>query len=168
MIEYLPLVLTGIGIIVSILYYTSVLRNANKTRQSQLFTNIYNQSFANPDFLKAVRVIQIKGTQINDADDLARAYDWFNPKPDDPEFLEAWSYVSSFFEGLGVFVREGLIPIRLIALTMTGLTLSVWSVQSPYLEAERARFGATRLWSEWEYLVNELTRYIDEHPELST
>ena len=32
-IEYLPLVLTGIGIIASILYYTMVLRNANKTQQ---------------------------------------------------------------------------------------------------------------------------------------
>ena len=38
MIEYLPLVLTGIGITVSILYYTSVLRNANKTQQMQLET----------------------------------------------------------------------------------------------------------------------------------
>jgi hypothetical protein len=38
MIEYLPLVLTGIGIIVSILYYSNVLRNANKTQQMQLET----------------------------------------------------------------------------------------------------------------------------------
>jgi hypothetical protein len=49
-IEYLPIVLTGIGIIVSILYYTSVLRNANKTqqqqldtRQAQLFMQMYNK-----------------------------------------------------------------------------------------------------------------------------
>ena len=38
MIEYLPLVLTGLGIIVSILYYTSVLRNQNETQQMQLET----------------------------------------------------------------------------------------------------------------------------------
>ena len=36
MIESIPYVLTGIGIIVSILYYTSVLRNANRTRELQL------------------------------------------------------------------------------------------------------------------------------------
>ena len=44
MIEYLPLVLTGIGIIVSILYYTSVLRNANKTREAQLFMQSYKET----------------------------------------------------------------------------------------------------------------------------
>jgi len=37
-IEYLALILTGLGIIVSILYYASVLRNANKTQQIQLET----------------------------------------------------------------------------------------------------------------------------------
>jgi hypothetical protein len=35
-LDYLPLVLTGIGIIASILYYASILRNANKTRELQL------------------------------------------------------------------------------------------------------------------------------------
>jgi hypothetical protein len=167
-IEYLPIVLTGLSITASILYYTNVLRNANRTRESQLFTNIYNQSFANPKFLNAVRKIQLKSQTIHSHKDLARAYDWFNPEPEDPEFLDAWNYVGSFFEGLGVFVREGLIPIRLIALTMSGVTQSVWSVQSPYLEDERKRFGATRLWSEWEYLYNELVKYMEEHPELAT
>jgi hypothetical protein len=33
MIESIPYVLTGIGIIISILYYTNVLQNANKTRE---------------------------------------------------------------------------------------------------------------------------------------
>ena len=36
MIEYLPLVLTGIGIIASIIYYANILNNANKTRELQL------------------------------------------------------------------------------------------------------------------------------------
>ena len=43
MIEYLPLVLTGIGIMASIIYYANVLRNANKTRETQLFYGIINQ-----------------------------------------------------------------------------------------------------------------------------
>jgi hypothetical protein len=38
MIEYLPLILTGIGIIASILYYSSVLRNANETQKQALET----------------------------------------------------------------------------------------------------------------------------------
>jgi len=63
-IEYLPIVLTGIGIIVSILYYTSVLRNANKTqqmqletRQAQMFMQIYSQ-VNSIDFKQAVMKMQ--------------------------------------------------------------------------------------------------------------
>ena len=43
MIEFLPLVLTGLGLTASIVYYASVLRNQNKTRQTQLFLQFYNR-----------------------------------------------------------------------------------------------------------------------------
>ena len=57
MIETIALVLTGLGLIASIVYYANILNNANKTRelqleaqkqteetrQAQLFMNIYNQ-----------------------------------------------------------------------------------------------------------------------------
>ncbi len=62
MIDYstLAIVLTGLGLTASILYYTMVLRNANKTqqlaletRQAQLFMQMYNRwrdTFGNNDF----------------------------------------------------------------------------------------------------------------------
>ena len=34
--EFLAIIFTGLGLIVSILYYTSILQNANKTRELQL------------------------------------------------------------------------------------------------------------------------------------
>ena len=62
-IENLPIVLTGLGLTASVLYYTMVLRNANKTRelqlraqeqaedtrQTQFFMNVYNR-FQDPEF----------------------------------------------------------------------------------------------------------------------
>ena len=60
MIEYLPIVLTGIGLTASILYYSINLRNANQTqqmqletRQLQLFMNI-NESRGSPEFQKLI------------------------------------------------------------------------------------------------------------------
>ena len=38
MIESIPLVVTGIGLTASIVYYASILRNANKTQQQALET----------------------------------------------------------------------------------------------------------------------------------
>jgi hypothetical protein len=43
-IENLPIVLTGIGIIVSILYHTSVLKNTSKSRQIQIISSIPTQT----------------------------------------------------------------------------------------------------------------------------
>ena len=71
-----------------------------------------------------------------------------------------------FYEGLGLFVKEGLIDIRLIALAFTGFTRSIWGTIAPYLDEVREFTGFSRFQSEFEYLVNELDAYLEEHPEL--
>lgn len=171
-----------VALLVGIVYYITIMRNQQKTRdltlkaqeqtlrtrESQLFMNIYNQSFANPQFLNAVRIIHLKSPEIKSTTDFMTAYDYYNPKPDDPAFVEAYNYVGSFYEGLGVFVKEGLIDIRLIALTMTGMTRSTWEVVGPYLDELREITGFKRMISEWEYLMNTLNTYIKENPELDT
>ena len=83
MIEYLPLVLTGIGIIVSLLYYTSVLRNAENTRRrDQLFLRFQS---IDKEWLKAYAYVISTDfedledfIQINNAKTNARALNWYN------------------------------------------------------------------------------------------
>ena len=170
------------GLLIGIVYYITIMRNQQKTRElnlmaqeqtlktreSQLFMNIYNQSFANPEFLQAVRTIQMRMPQIKNIEDFIQLYDYANPNPEDPEFVNSLLYIASWYEGLGVFVKEGLIDIRLIALTMAGMTKSLWQIIDPYLDEMRERSGFIRMSSEWEYLVNELNRYLEENPELYT
>ena len=81
------------GILVGIVYYISIMRNQQRTRdltlkaqeqtlrtrESQLFMNIYNQSMANPEFLHAGRIVHAKVPQIKSLDDWLRAYDFINP-----------------------------------------------------------------------------------------
>ena len=122
-IENLPLILTGLSITVSIVYYTSVLRNAKKTQQIQLETRqaqLFMQ-FVNP-FLsgeKSTYWHEIREWEMSDYDDFIRVWS-------DPENRKSFSQMSYWFETLGVYVREGLIPIRLVALTMTGMVTDFW------------------------------------------
>ena len=58
-------------------------------RAPQLFINIYSQSYSNPDFLNAARIIQIKAPQINSLKDFLTAYDYMNPNSEDPDFARA-------------------------------------------------------------------------------
>ena len=70
-LEFLAIILTGLGLTVSILYYTTVLSNANKTRllqlkaqelavetrQTQMFMQIYNQ-YTSPELKKALKTFR--------------------------------------------------------------------------------------------------------------
>ena len=64
--EFLAIILTGLGLTASISYYAMVLRNQNKTRQAQLFMQIYSV-FASDDFFE--RGGTVMSTEFEDAND---------------------------------------------------------------------------------------------------
>ncbi len=76
--------------------------------------------------------------------------------------------MGGFLEGLGVFVKEGLVPIRLVALFITHLTRTYWEKFGPIIEEYRIRENVPRGGSEAEYLYRTLMKYVEEHPELKT
>ena len=90
--------------------------------------------------------------------------------PENPvnENWEALDMQLSYYEGLGTMIREGLIPIRYVALLMAGVTRLLWEKYGPFFIYARPRMNLPRLASEWEYLYNELIKYMEEHPELTT
>jgi hypothetical protein len=84
------------------------------------------------------------------------------------ENREVFSKMSGYLEGLGVYVKEGLIPIRLVALTMTGVVTTFWKKFGPIIVEYRVQENRPRNLSETEYLYDELVKYIEKHPELAT
>ena len=139
---------------------------ALETRQAQLFMNIYNQSFANQEWLDAYN--KVVTTHWADYEEYIQINNYWNPEKSDKEFIRASSLVLCFYEGLGVFVKEGLVDIRLIALTMTFMTRTLWEKLAPVINESRKRMNYPRQMSEFEYLYDELMKYIEEHPELKT
>ncbi len=71
-------------------------------------------------------------------------------------------------EGLGVFVKEDLVDIKLMALLMAGSMRMSWEKHRDIIYEERKRMNYPRYASEWEYFYNELMKYMEEHPELAT
>ena len=158
MIEYLPLVLTGLGLTASIIYYASVLRNANKTRQTQLFMNIYDK-WSGEELSQAYRILRtIKFNDYNEFESF-----WKNDDPNNIEWSAAGK-LAGFYEGVGVLVKEKLIDIRLIALLMKGRTTQYYEMMKPYVVRYRQENNSDTFLIETEYLYNKLTKYIQEHP----
>ena len=66
MIEYLPLVLTGFGIIASILYYSNVLRNADQTRKTQMFMQLHQSKYQQNGLESIFRLMNLEWEDYDD------------------------------------------------------------------------------------------------------
>ena len=165
--EFLAIIFTGIGLIVSILYYTTVFQNANKTqqlaletRQAQLFMQMYNRWL---DDITLEDYYPFVTRPISNWKELKTLYNT------DEDYQRIFNKVAGFFEGLGVLVKAGYLTIHPIALMWTGVTTLFWTnILGPIIEDMRKDYKLTRLWSEAEYMCTELLRYVQEHPELAT
>ncbi|MBN2334661.1 hypothetical protein JXL21_03810 [Candidatus Bathyarchaeota archaeon] len=164
-LTYLTLISVPVGVFYHIMTLNNTRRNQRmtlETRQAQLFMNIYNQSHANQAFMKAWRTLQQK--EFETPEEFCDAY--FSDSPEDADFIDSVNYVGSFFEGVGVFVREGYLDIRLVALLMTGFTKHFWQKMAPLKEEMRVKRGYTVWLSETEYLFDRLEEYLKKNPEL--
>ena len=163
MVDYqtISIVLTGVGMIIALAYYGLQIRNQNKTRQAQLFMQLYNRyqdnfiahGFNNDYFTE----------KLNGYDEYLEKYQ------SDETFKLTMDRFLPFYEGLGVMVKEGYVSIRLVALMWAGMTRVFYEyILEPIVEEAREYTKYPRLWSETEWLCKELIRYIEEHPELKT
>ena len=148
-IENLPLVLTGLGLTASVLYYTMVLRNSNKTRELQLraqeqaletrqaalFTQIYNK-FGEAEYAKNWSAVM--QWEFKDYDDYRAKY---SPQTN-PEAVGQWGSVARFFHGVGVLVDRGLVDIQLVYDLMADLVIMAWEKMEVVTLSSRERIGS--------------------------
>jgi len=157
--------LTLISVPVGVLYHIMTLRNTRRnqeltleTRHAQMFMGIYGQ-LNQPEFIDAWRTFM--NMEWN-------TYEEYMQIQNDPELGRSLWVLGMFYEPLGVLVKEELVPMRLVAQTITGMTRMYWEKLVPIIEEGRRAMSLPRWYSETEYLYNELMKYIDEHPELKT
>jgi hypothetical protein len=105
--ELLALILTGCGIIVSILYYTSVLRNASKTRELQIFMAIVNNLNSQE---KRTAYAETLFEEVSDYDDFSERFAGkSNPQHYGKRSSLWWTYNS-----IGTLLKRGHISIDVV------------------------------------------------------
>ena len=165
-IEYLPLILTGLGLTASILYYTMILRNANKTQQLQLESRnaqLFNHLSDN---------IWSRETQdaINILYDFKYSDEEFEKRyKEDFPFHRAfvrWAYI---FERIGTLIKSGVLaPSVYVSSYSTIMTLiNDWEKfrNVIYKFRESGEMGKYA-YNMWEYAYDETIKYLTDHPEL--
>jgi hypothetical protein len=166
-VETISIVFTGLSISLAAFYYISTLRNAQRnqqlqleTRQAQLFLQLYNRYRDDTRELDIAK--SFLEVEIESFNDLIRLLET------DKDFHKTLDVLGGFYEGIGVMVKEGYMPVRLVALQWAGITKRFWEKLKPFMSDLREYRGFPRGWSETEYLYNELMKYLEEHPELQT
>ena len=153
--EFLAIILTGLGLTVSITYYTMVLRNQNKTRQAQLFMQVHSQ-WKDRAFIKGFYDI-LNNWEWDDVEDFWVKY---GQAADEDAFITAIE-VAWYFEGVGQLLRDGLIDIRLVDSMYSSRVIDLWEKFYPvaiYLREQGFGRENPDYYNNFEYLYTALKK----------
>ena len=117
--EFLAIILTGLGLTVSITYYALVLRNANNTRQTQLFMNLFTQ-IRSKEFVRDTR--DLSSWTWNNFEDFRSKYG----SRADKEANTLFHSTANFFDGIGVLVYHKEINPKLVEELMSSWIIWFW------------------------------------------
>ena len=160
-LQSISILVSSIGLIIALVYYTVNIRNQNRTRQAQLLMQVYNR-FDSPDKVRAYQ--EVFHWEFRDFEEYSEKYGRYN----NPEAHNTLTSLIVFFEGIGTLVKTRDLPIDRVYLLMGGLTIILWEKFELVKEQIREDLNFPRWACETEYLYNELIRYRAEHPELKT
>jgi hypothetical protein len=188
----LPIILQFLqtaGILVGIIYYITIMRNqqrtreltlesqelarkaqeqslkaqeqALETRQAQLFMQLYNR-YQEVEFWK--NWWEIRSWEWDDPEDFWRKYGPENQM----EYIK-WFSVSTVLEGIGVLIKRGYIDPYLVDDIMSLSSIGYWERFGEVILYGRKQYNWPQLWEYCEYLHDQIKQIAEQqHPELKT
>ena len=148
MIETIAVVLTGLSITASIIYYASILRNTNKARlREQIHLRVQS---ADLPYSKAWTNVMFKKATTNE-----EFQKIFNPI-NNPELFAEMIFIRQRYQSLGIMLKEGAVePSLLYKIHPPHSIIVAWEHFKLNTFARRAEINDPTHMSEFEYLYNE-------------
>jgi hypothetical protein len=150
-------VIAAIGVVVGITFGVLQLRNLVKTRQAQLFMELY-QTFCSEEFQYSLQKF-LHVMEWKDYDEYIKKYD---PKKNPKALRTSAQAVSAgfFLEGIGVLVHQKMIPANLVTELLGNYVVFVWRREKMlfdrYNEKVRPPVRPFGIWLD--YLYNEIIK----------
>jgi hypothetical protein len=150
-IQTISIVLAACSFTIAATYYVITLRNQNKSRQLQALNNVFSRGPKNFKFVNWDMTYDEFKTKF------------FEPDDDASYGLFRWWDIQ---EELGLYVKEGLLDVRLVALFMGGTMMKAWENHRDNIYEHRKREEWPRFCGEAEYLYDKVIEYYTKHQEL--
>ena len=151
-IEILALVLTGLGLTASIVYYANVIQSQSKARQRELIFR-REQGYSQGYIETLNKVLGM--TDWTEPKEFEIKYGrWTNPE-DNAKFV----YIMRVFTFAGILLREKHVdPDLLFQLYPPSACITLWEQFHPVIDFLRENSNDTTLYEPLEYLYNEAKR----------
>ena len=157
MVDYLPLVLTGLGLAASIFYYSMVLRNTNKARlrevifqRAQVYNSYYTESFA------ATRT-------MNDWETVEEFYSKYGISVN-PDKWSKYMYITRVYNIAGILLKENMADADLIfKLNPPYAVINVWEQLLPITKSLREHVNYPEAYESFEFLYEQAKQ---RYPEI--
>ena len=160
-LEFLAIILTGLGLTVSILYYSTVLQNANRTRQTQLFMNLFTQ-IRSKEFVRDTR--DLSSWTWENFEDFRSKYG----SRADKEANTLFHSTANFFDGIGVLVDHNEINPKLVEELMSSWVLWFWEKFGDVIKEYR-KVSYPQYLEKVEFLYNKIKPIAaKEHPQFKS
>ena len=161
--DTLSIVLTGVGMMIALTYYALQIRTQNKTRQAQLFMQIFDRLNDKESRKQLGEFLWV--WEWRDFDDF---WDKYGPERN----IDDWASFNSFnvyYEGIGVMIKRGLIDPTFVDDIMSGEILRVWEKFEPIAIEWRIRQNWPQAFEWNEYLYNVIKSIVEQqHSEIKT
>ena len=152
-VQTIALVLTGLSITASIIYYASNLRNANKTRRAQIAMSFYSHVTNKEFWGQWTRVLfQQNWTTFREWDE------GWGPLVNSEAATEVYTVVQMFV-GAGAILKEGVIDAETLFQFLPQLTIRVsYDRYRPWIEGLRMAYNDPEFAKMFDYLLDEANR----------
>jgi hypothetical protein len=173
MVEFtLPVLLQivqTVGILVGIVYYLIIMRNSQinqelalraqeqalETRQAQLFMSIYGRA-NEVEFWENFN--EVRQWEWKSFEEYEEKYG------SNPKMRAKFGSLGTFFEGMGVMVKRGLIDVTVVDDLLSGPIMGLWQKHESIILEDRRRRSMPTMWEWFEYLYEEVRKVAEvEH-----
>ena len=144
------------GVLVAVVYYILTLRSTNKSRQAQLYMQLFQLVHDEKTMRNWGELIHM---EWSDYDDFERKYGSDNNLDNYAKRQNIWW----LYDGIGFLYKQKLISPEMVY--QIGHTPFVWQWKKfeEIIRRQREFYNLTEIYQYWEYLAKEMEKMKEEH-----
>ena len=141
-----------LGVIVAVGYYILNIQNQRETRQAQLFMQLFDKYIEKERWRNGWELLQMEWDNIEDF------FDRYDSAVDMDNFEKRYN-IWSYFDGMGMLLKKGLVDKEMIYYLMGGYgAFWTWNKFKDIIKASRIRMNNPDHFAMFEYLAGEMQK----------